>query len=73
MEVSSDIIFEPLEQLSCTEVSILDNRYLTSQRTKFFTLSLSSVDARVLLNDVDSATVIIQEDDGELQSIACVI
>lgn len=64
-EASSDVRFAPLEQLSCVNISIIDNHIVGEQGMKTFTIEVSSDVPRVLATEYPTtAQVTVLENDG---------
>ncbi len=64
-EVATEIIFAPFEQLSCTNISIIDNHIVGKDGLKSFTVELSSDYRKVVVVEGHAtAQVSILENDG---------
>ena len=60
-----EVRFAPFEQLSCTNVSIIDNNIVGEEGVKSFTVEVSSASPEVVVAEGRmSAQVVIQENDG---------
>ncbi len=64
-ELVTEVRFGPFEQLSCTNISIIDNYIVGEEGVKSFTVDLSSDYPKVVVVEGHAnAQVFIQENDG---------
>ena len=61
---SVEVIFGPLEQRTCTDITIIDNNIVGLLRSKSFIVTLQSSNEKVI-TDMGSATVTIWDNDGK--------
>ena len=65
VELAAEVRFAPFEQMSCTNISIIDNNIVGEEGVKIFTVELFSNNSKVaVVGSGESAQVSIIENDG---------